>query len=165
MGFSCSCGCEIIRVSHFGGSTGGTQLDDYSEEAGELSKRIRLLQPGKDRKILKQRREAPTFRHWHRRNRLKIMATITNARKFLEVQKEFGSFDSYIWKFTQGRPIKHRFRTLSAIPAKSKESDAMSGDLQKRGFKFVGSTICYAFMQAVGIVNDHTVNCFRYGQV
>lgn len=99
------------------------------------------------------------------RNRLKIMATITNARKFLEVQKEFGSFDSYIWKFTQGRPIKHRFRSLSAIPAKSKESDAMSGDLQRRGFKFVGSTICYAFMQAVGIVNDHTVNCFRYGQV
>lgn len=99
------------------------------------------------------------------RNRLKIMATITNARKFLEIQKEFGSFDSYIWKFTRGGPIKHRFRTLSAIPANTKESDRMSRELQKRGFKFVGSIICYAFMQAVGIVNDHTANCFRYNQV
>ena len=99
------------------------------------------------------------------RNRLKIMATITNARRVLEVREEFGSFNSYVWKFTGGTSIKHRFRSLSAIPARTKESDAMSKDMQKRGFKFVGSTICYAFMQAVGMVNDHTVNCFRYNQV
>ena len=99
------------------------------------------------------------------RNRLKIMAAITNARKFLEVQREFGSFDTYIWQFTGGRPIRHRFKSLSSIPAKTRISDAMSTDLQKRGFKFVGSIICYAFMQAVGMVNDHTINCFRYNQV
>lgn len=99
------------------------------------------------------------------RNRLKIMAAVTNALKFIEVQKEFGSFDSYIWHFTNGRPIKHKIRTFSAIPAKTKESDAMSRDLQMRGFKFVGSTICYAFMQAVGLLNDHTINCFRYSLV
>ena len=99
------------------------------------------------------------------RNRLKIMAAVTNALKFMEVQKEFGSFDRYIWQFTNGRPIKHKFRTLSLIPTKARESDSMSRDLQRRGFKFVGSTICYAFMQAVGLVNDHTINCFRYSQV
>jgi len=99
------------------------------------------------------------------RNRLKIAATITNARKFLDAQKEFGSFNRYVWQFVGGKPIKHRFRSLSAIPAKTKESDMMSKDLQGRGFKFAGSTICYAFMQAVGMVNDHTTNCFRYNQV
>lgn len=99
------------------------------------------------------------------RNRLKIMAAITNAQKFLDVQNEFGSFDTYIWRFTDGEPIKHRFRSLSQIPAKTRESDAMSEGLQRSGFKFVGSTICYAFMQAVGMVNDHTTNCFRYSQL
>lgn len=99
------------------------------------------------------------------RNQLKIAATITNARKFLEAQKEFGTFNKYAWQFVGGKPIKHRFRSLSAIPAKTKESDMMSKDLQRRGFKFAGSTICYAFMQAVGMVNDHTTNCFRYNKV
>jgi DNA-3-methyladenine glycosylase I len=99
------------------------------------------------------------------RNRLKLSATITNARKFLEIQREFGSFNEYIWNFTGGTPIQHQFRTLSQIPARIKESDAMSKDLQKRGFKFAGSTICYAFMQAVGIVNDHITSCFRHKQV
>jgi DNA-3-methyladenine glycosylase I len=99
------------------------------------------------------------------RNRLKITATSTNAQKFLEVQKEFGTFDEYVWQVVGGKPIKHRFRSLSAIPTKTKESDRMSKDLQRRGFQFVGSTICYAFMQAVGMVNDHTTNCFRYNQV
>lgn len=98
------------------------------------------------------------------RNRLKISATIDNARRFLEVKKEFGSFDKYIWQFTNGKPVTHRFKRLSQIPTKSKESDAMSKDLKGRGFRFVGSTICYAFMQAVGMVNDHTVNCFRHKQ-
>ncbi|HUK49457.1 MAG TPA: DNA-3-methyladenine glycosylase I [Terriglobales bacterium] len=99
------------------------------------------------------------------RNRLKISATMTNARNCLQVQQEFGSFDKYLWQFVGGQPIKHHFRSMSSIPARSKESDLMSKDLQKRGFRFVGSTICYAFMQAVGMVNDHTMKCFRYSQV
>jgi DNA-3-methyladenine glycosylase I len=99
------------------------------------------------------------------RNRLKVRATIINAGKFLEVQKEYGSFDKYIWQFVGGKSIMNEFRYLSEIPPKTKESDAMSKDLIKRGFKFVGSTICYAFMQAVGMVNDHTTDCFRYNEV
>ena len=99
------------------------------------------------------------------RNRLKIEAAITNAKKFLEIQKEFGSFDAYAWRFVGGEPIKHKFKSLSEILPRTKESDALSEDLKKRGFKFVGSTICYAFMQAVGMVNDHMVNCFRYNEV
>ena len=96
------------------------------------------------------------------RNRLKIAATIQNAKAFLDVQKEFGSFDAYIWQFVNGQPIQNQRKSLTEIPARTPESDAMSKDLLKRGFKFVGSTICYAFMQAVGMVNDHTVDCFRH---
>jgi DNA-3-methyladenine glycosylase I len=99
------------------------------------------------------------------RNRLKIHAAIVNAQKLLDVQQEFGSFDSYVWQFVGGRPIKNEFRSLAEIPAKTAQSDAMSKDMQRRGFKFVGSTICYAFMQAVGLVNDHTIDCFRYDKV
>ena len=99
------------------------------------------------------------------RNRLKITATVTNAQRFLDVQEEFGSFDSYIWRFVGGRPIRHEFKALSELPTTSPESDAMSKDLRSRGFKFVGSIICYAFMQATGMVNDHTTDCFRYNQV
>jgi DNA-3-methyladenine glycosylase I len=99
------------------------------------------------------------------RNRLKIAATINNAQRFLEIQKEFGSFDQYIWSFVGGKPIVHKFKTVRQIPATSKESDALSADLKARGFKFVGSTICYAFMQAAGMVNDHTTDCFRYRQI
>jgi DNA-3-methyladenine glycosylase I len=99
------------------------------------------------------------------RNRRKIEATIQNARAFLAVQEEFGSFDAYIWQFVNGKTKKNSWKSVSEIPAKSKESDAMSKDLIKRGFKFVGSTICYAFMQAAGMVNDHTVRCFRYNEV
>ncbi len=99
------------------------------------------------------------------RNRLKVTCVIGNARRFLEVQEEFGLFSDYVWAFTDGKSIKHRFRSLSAIPAKSRESDAISKDLKKRGFRFVGSTICYAFMQAVGIVNDHVTSCFRYKEL
>ncbi len=96
------------------------------------------------------------------RNRLKIKAATQNARAFLAIQKEFGSFNRYIWQFVGGEPIVDGRRSLKDIPARTKESDAMSKDLKKRGFTFVGSTICYAFMQAVGMVNDHTVHCFRY---
>jgi len=99
------------------------------------------------------------------RNRLKIAATVNNAQRFLEIRKEFGSFDKYIWAFVGGKPIVHKFKTIKRIPATSKESDAMSADLKARGFKFVGSTICYAFMQAAGMVNDHVTSCFRYRQV
>ena len=99
------------------------------------------------------------------RNRLKIQATITNAQKFLEVQKEFGSFDEFIWQFTKGKTIHHGFKRISQIPATSKESDAMSKELLRRGFRFVGSTICYSYMQAAGMVNDHTVDCFRYQEL
>ena len=99
------------------------------------------------------------------RNRLKIAATIQDAQKFLEIQKEFGSFDTYIWQFVDYKPIKNEFKSLSQIPPTTKESDAMSKDLLKRGFKFVGSTICYTFMEAVGMTNDHTTDCFRYNVV
>ena len=99
------------------------------------------------------------------RNRLKIASAIKNAKAFLAVQQEFGSFDAYIWQFVGGKPKKNSVRSLSEIPARSAESDAMSKDLIKRGFNFVGSTICYAFMQAVGMVNDHVVECFRYDEV
>lgn len=99
------------------------------------------------------------------RNRLKIEAAIQNARAFSAVQKEFKSFDNYIWHFVNGKPKKNTWKTLDEIPSKSSESDAMSKDLINRGFKFVGPTICYAFMQAIGMVNDHTVDCFRYNEV
>lgn len=98
------------------------------------------------------------------RNRAKIEATITNAQKFLEVKKEFGSFDRYVWSFVNYKPIKNKIRKMSDYPATSKESDAMSSDMKKRGFRFCGSTICYAFMQAAGMVNDHMVDCFRYNE-
>jgi len=97
------------------------------------------------------------------RNRLKVESTVGNARAFLAVQKEFGSFDAYIWLFVGGKPIVNAWKKLSAVPARTRESDAMSKDLKQRGFRFVGSTICYAFMQATGLVNDHTTDCFRYG--
>ncbi len=99
------------------------------------------------------------------RNRLKIEAAIANAQRFLEVQNEFGSFDAYIWGFVDGKPIKNGFKSLKEIPAKTPLSDAISKDLKQRGFKFVGSTIVYAHMQATGMVNDHTVDCFRYNEV
>ena len=99
------------------------------------------------------------------RNRLKIAAAIGNAKAFLAVQREFGSFDAYVWGFVGGRPKHNRWRTLKEVPARTPESDALSKDLARRGFKFAGSTICYAFMQAVGMVNDHAVDCFRYGQL
>jgi DNA-3-methyladenine glycosylase I len=99
------------------------------------------------------------------RNRLKIDATISNAHAFLAIQKEFGSFDSYIWTFVGGKPRMNRWATLKDIPPKTPESDAMSKDLKLRGFRFVGSTICYAFMQAVGMVNDHITPCFRHTQL
>jgi DNA-3-methyladenine glycosylase I len=99
------------------------------------------------------------------RNRLKINSTVGNAKAFLTVQREFGRFDAYVWRFVGGKPLVNRRTTLGQLPARTDQSDALSRDLMDRGFKFVGSTICYAFMQAVGMVNDHTTDCFRYKQV
>lgn len=96
------------------------------------------------------------------RNRLKVYSTVNNAKRFLEVQKEFGSFDAYLWRFVNGKPIVNRWKTMKQVPATTKESDAMSKDLISRGFKFVGSTVIYAHMQACGLVNDHLVDCWRY---
>ena len=99
------------------------------------------------------------------RNRLKIASAIKNAKAFLKVQNEFGSFDAYIWQFTGGATTVNSRRSMKQVPARTAESDAMSKDLKKRGFSFVGTTICYAFMQAVGMVNDHLISCFRYDQL
>ena len=99
------------------------------------------------------------------RNRLKVAAAITNAKAFLAVRNEFESFDAYLWTFVGGQPIQNRWREMADVPARTAESDAMSRDLLKRGFKFVGSTICYAFMQATGMVNDHLVSCPRHREV
>ncbi len=98
-------------------------------------------------------------------NRLKVLATISNAKAFLQAQSEFGSFDEFIWQFVGSEPKQNRWKTMRQIPARTQQSDAMSKALKSRGFKFVGSTICYAFMQAAGMVNDHVVGCFRYGEV
>ena len=99
------------------------------------------------------------------RNRLKIRAAVQNAQALLAVQKEFGSFDTYVWQFVGGQPLQNRWRRMEELPARTTESDAMSKDLAKRGFTFVGSTICYAFMQATGMVNDHLVTCFRHKEL
>lgn len=99
------------------------------------------------------------------RNRLKIASAVQNAKAFLEVQSEFGSFDAYIWQFTGGTPIVNSPRSAKQVPARTPESDAMSKDLKKRGFSFVGTTICYAFMQAMGLVNDHLISCLRYAEL
>jgi DNA-3-methyladenine glycosylase I len=99
------------------------------------------------------------------RNRLKIRAAIQNAKAFLDIQQEFGSFDVYLWRFVGGRPKRNCWRTLGEIPSRTPEAEVLSKDLKRRGFKFVGPTICYAFMQAVGMVNDHTVDCFRHAEL
>jgi DNA-3-methyladenine glycosylase I len=99
------------------------------------------------------------------RNKLKVHAAVNNAKRFLEVQKEFGKFDTYIWEFVKGKPIVNKWKSTTHAPATTKESDALSKDLQKRGFKFVGSTVIYAHMQACGLVNDHLIDCFRYNEL
>ncbi len=99
------------------------------------------------------------------RNRLKVSSAVSNARFFLDVQEEFGSFDSYIWQFTDGKVKKNNWLSISEIPANTAESDTMSKDMKKRGFRFVGTTICYAFMQATGMVNDHAIDCYRYSEL
>jgi DNA-3-methyladenine glycosylase I len=99
------------------------------------------------------------------RNRLKVESAVVNAQRFLDTQAQFGSFDAFIWRFVDGRPKQNAWRDMSQVPARTAESDAMSVELKKRGFKFVGSTICYAYMQATGMVNDHTTDCYRHGEL
>ncbi len=99
------------------------------------------------------------------RHRLKIESTVSNARAFVTVQEEFGSFDAYVWRFVEGKPKSNAWRSQSHVPPRTSESDSLSKDLQRRGFRFVGSTICYAFMQAVGLVNDHLITCYRYAEL
>ena len=99
------------------------------------------------------------------RNRLKVDSAVSNAQAFLAVQEEFGSFDQYVWQFVEGQPVQNAWQTHQQIPARTSQSDTMSKELKRRGFKFVGSTICYAFMQAVGMVNDHLVDCYRYSEL
>ena len=99
------------------------------------------------------------------RNKLKVRATVTNAQAFLDVQEEFGSFDKYIWGFVNGKTITNKWKKMSELPAVTSEAEAMSKDMKKRGFKFVGPTVCYAYMQGAGLVNDHTTDCFRYEEV
>ncbi|MDD1751509.1 MAG: DNA-3-methyladenine glycosylase I [Methanotrichaceae archaeon] len=99
------------------------------------------------------------------RNRAKVQATVNNAQKFIQIQDEIGSFDKFIWKYVNGKPLDHALKSMTEMPAQTEESRTMSKDLKKRGFKFVGPTICYAFMQSVGMVNDHLISCFRYRQV
>ena len=99
------------------------------------------------------------------RNRLKIRGAVQNAKAFLAVQEEFGAFDTYVWQFVKGRPVQNRWSRMDEVPARTMQSDVISKDLSKRGFTFIGSTICYAFMQAVGMVNDHLVSCFRYNEL
>jgi DNA-3-methyladenine glycosylase I len=99
------------------------------------------------------------------RNRAKISAVINNAHRFEEIRKEYGSFDAFVWQFVNGGPIDHELKSFASLPSESEESRAMSAELKRRGFKFVGPTICYAFMQAVGLVNDHLIHCFRYGEI
>ncbi len=121
--------------------------------------------PGKVARFTKAKREKLLLNPRIVRNRLKVESAVTNARAFLDVQEEFGSFDEYIWRFVDGKPIVNRFKSMKDIPAKTELSDTISKDLKKRGFRFVGSTIVYAHMQATGMVNDHTTDCFRYKQV
>jgi len=121
--------------------------------------------PGKVARFDKRKRERLLKDPGIVRNRLKVESTVDNAKAFLRVQEEFGSFDRYIWRFVDGEPRQNRFKKLADIPARTPESDAMSKDLKHRGFRFVGGTICYAFMQATGMVNDHFTNCFRWREI
>ncbi|MCP4007776.1 MAG: DNA-3-methyladenine glycosylase I [bacterium] len=118
--------------------------------------------PARIARFSKERRARLLLNEGIVRNRLKVESAVLNARAFLKVQKEFGSFDAYIWRFVDGEPKKNRFRRQGDVPAKTQQSEQMSRDLKKRGFKFVGSTICYAYMQSMGLVNDHLTSCFRY---
>jgi DNA-3-methyladenine glycosylase I len=144
------------------GAQAGLSWDTILKKRANYRRAFAAFDPRKVARFNRARRAALMRNPGIVRNRLKIESAVTNAAAFLAVQKEFGSFDRYIWQFVGGRPLRGRRRTLKEVPATTPESDAMSKDLKRRGFRFVGSTICYAFMQATGLVDDHLVTCFRH---
>jgi DNA-3-methyladenine glycosylase I len=144
------------------GAQAGLSWDTILQKRGHYRAAFDGFDPGRVARYDRRKVQALLRNEGIVRNRLKIASAISNARAFLVVQKEFGSFDRYIWRFVGGKPRVNARRLRGNIPASTPESDVMSGDLKKRGFNFVGSTICYAFMQATGMVNDHAVECFRY---
>ena len=144
------------------GAQAGLSWDTILRKREAYRKAFDNFEPAKVARYREARLEKLMANEGIVRNRLKIASSVTNAQAFLKVQKEFGSFDTYIWRFVGGSPKQNHVTAMSHVPAKTAESDAMSKDLLKRGFRFVGSTICYAFMQATGLVNDHVVSCFRY---
>ena len=146
-----------------GRRAGRAQLGNDPEEARGLPQRVRRLRSARVARFTAARRAKLLGDAGIVRNRLKIESTVSNARAFLAVQREFGSFDAYLWGFVGGTPVIGRRRGMGDVPARTELSDALSKDLKRRGFRFVGSTICYAFMQAVGVVNDHSTDCFRTG--
>lgn len=147
------------------GAQAGLSWDTILKKRKNYRRAFANFHPRKVARFDKARRAALMKNPGIVRNRLKIESAVTNAQAFLVVQREFGSFDRYIWRFTGGKPLVNRRCAMKDVPASSPESDAMSRDLKKRGFRFVGTTICYAFMQATGMVNDHLVTCFRYREV
>ena len=144
------------------GAQAGLSWDTILKKRGNYRRAFSGFDPRKVARYDRRRRAALMRNPGIVRNRLKIDSAVTNAAAFLAVQREFGSFDRYIWRFVGGKPLRNRRRALKDVPTSTPESDAISKDLKKRGFRFVGSTICYAFMQATGLVNDHLVTCFRY---
>ena len=147
------------------GAQAGLSWDTILRKRENYRAALDGFDPGKIARYDKRKLDSLMHNDGIVRNRLKIHSVVKNAKAFLEVQKEFGSFDRYVWQFVRGAPRIHARRKPGDLPAQTAESDAMSKDLKKRGFTFVGSTICYAFMQAVGMVNDHAVTCFRYREV
>jgi DNA-3-methyladenine glycosylase I len=144
------------------GAQAGLSWEIVLKRRGGYEKAFDRFDPAKVARFTKRRVERAMADPGIIRNRQKVESTISNAKAFLEIQKEFGSFDKYVWKFVGGEPIARKRARMSSVPARTRESDALSADLRARGFSFVGSTICYAYMQAVGLVNDHIVTCFRH---
>ena len=146
------------------GAQAGLSWDTILAKRENYRRAFDGFDPEKIRKYGKKKKQQLMQNPGIVRNRLKIEAAVVNARLFLALQKEYGSFSKYVWSFVGGKPVRNRHRTGKTVPARTSVSDTLSKDLKRRGFKFVGSTIMYAFMQAVGMVNDHTVGCFRYGK-
>ena len=147
------------------GAQAGLSWDTVLRKRDAYRKAFDNFEPAKVARYSEPKREKLLLNEGIIRNRLKIASAVSNAKAFLNVQKEFGSFDKYIWDFVGGKPIVNKLKGYGDVPAKTEVSDAISKDLKKRGFNFVGSTIMYAFMQATGMVNDHLVTCFRYGEL
>jgi DNA-3-methyladenine glycosylase I len=162
MGSSSSRRPQNVRVPRARGDAGRTELVNDSSEKRKFPESVPGFDPAIVAKFGSREMNRLLSDAGIIRNRQKLEAAIVNAQKFLIVQKEFGSFDRYIWAFVGGKPIQNRFKTDAEIPAASRESDQLSKDMKQRGFKFVGSTILYAHMQATGMVNDHLMSCFRY---